>query len=115
MDKSTPYVYLFLFIVFMFFAWSSGNESGQQSGYSEGYDLAESDLSDKLATAEENLQNAQDCISEINDQLSDAESQVLSISNDLSWSLDGDYYDLYDAADSASSDLNAINFYSRCN
>lgn len=89
----------------------SVDEQGHSSDWNDGYEVAMMEIEEK----EIELENAKECINLLNEQISDIDNSVNSISSDLKSSLSGNYYDLYDAADRASDDLDMIWFLNPCN
>ncbi|MEF3692235.1 MAG: hypothetical protein V3574_04255 [Candidatus Moraniibacteriota bacterium] len=107
MEKYGWVFIIFIAIIIYTTGRSNGSENGYNDGYRDGYSDSENEFSDKLEEAE-------NCINLYDQQLYDIESQINSISSDLEFSLDGNYYDLNYSVDSAYSGLNSIWFDSPC-
>ena len=111
MEKYGWIFIIFLAVIIYIGGYNSGSENGYNSGYNDGYADAESELSDQKYI----LEDAQNCINLHNEQLEDINSRLNDISSDLEFSLNGDYYDLYNAVDRAYSDINLMMIFNPCN
>jgi hypothetical protein len=86
------------------------DEQRQRDDFDEGYESAMIEVQEK----ESELEEAKNCISLWEEKASSTNDQVYYISSDLESSLGGDYYDLYDASESARFDLQMLDFLDPC-
>lgn len=68
----------------------------------------------RLQEKEEELADTENCIFLLREKIDSINSTVNNVASDLDFSLDGNYYDLYDANDSASDELEWIDSIDPC-